>query len=267
MIANTQFRAAQGHVRQAIYNASSATGVDFAYLMNQARVESGFDPGAQAKTSSATGLYQFIEQSWLGVVAKHGDAHGLGWAASAISRGSDGRYRVSDPGKRQAILDLRRDPQAASSMAAEFASDNKAYLEARTGREAEPVDLYLAHFLGAAGAAKFLKARDANPETSAADLFPAAARSNRNVFFERDGTPRSLDAVRNRFAAKFGGAAPLQSLDHAELVSASSDKQAPSIQVSRWPLNQVQGDAGSGRDVKIQARLAYLMLASLGVSS
>lgn len=247
MVANIQFRAAEGHVRQAIYNAASATGVDFAYLMNQARVESGFDPGAQAKTSSATGLYQFIEQSWLGVVAKHGSAHGLGWAASAISRGSDGRYRIADPSMRQAVLDLRRDPQAAASMAAEFAGDNKAYLEARIGREAEPVDLYLAHFLGAGGAAKFLKARDANPDASAAELFPAAARSNRNVFFERDGTARSLDDVRQRFAAKFG--------------SISSPERAP-----QWTMQSVQSEGRPRVEAKAHARLAYLMLASLGVS-
>ena len=64
-------------VHQAIYNAASATGVDFNYLFNQARVESSLNPDARAQTSSATGLYQFIEQSWLGVVAKHGDARRL----------------------------------------------------------------------------------------------------------------------------------------------------------------------------------------------
>jgi hypothetical protein len=254
MVANVQFNAAQGHVRQAIYNAASATGIDFSYLMNQARVESGFDPGAAAKTSSATGLYQFIEQSWLGVVAKHGEAHGLGWAASTISRGSDGRYRIADPTTRKAVLDLRRDPQAAASMAAEFAGDNKAYLEARLGREAEPVDLYLAHFLGASGAAKFLKARDADPYTNAATLFPAAAQSNRNVFFERDGSARSLDAVRARFAAKFGNAAPIPLPRTSEFIAAPIAQQPMTL-------------ATQGIEVKAQARLAYLMLASLGVSA
>lgn len=252
MVATIQFNAAPGHVRQAIFNAASATGIDFAYLMNQARVESGFDPGAQAKTSSATGLYQFIEQSWLGTVNRHGEAHGLGWAASAITRGSDGRYRIADPSMRQAVLDLRRDPQAAASMAAEFAGDNKAYLEARLGRDAEPVDLYLAHFLGAAGAAKFLKARNANPGASAADLFPAAARSNRNVFFEKDGSARSLDAVRQRFAVTFGNATePVEGRSTQSVLPQAQDHRtgAPSSQPAA------------------QARLAYLMLASLGVSA
>jgi Transglycosylase SLT domain len=243
MVSTINGNGAQAHVRQAIYNAASATGVDFGYLVNQARVESGFNPDAQARTSSATGLYQFIEQSWLGVVAKHGDAHGLGWAASAIHRGSDARYRVSDPATRQAILDLRRDPQAAASMAAEFASDNKDYLESRLGHDVAPVDLYLAHFLGAGGATKFLRNFDDNPDANAAALFPAAARSNRAVFYERDGSARSLSNVRARFAAKFEGSVPAQTWSRPLQVAAATNPPTA------------------------QARLAYLMLASLGVSA
>jgi Transglycosylase SLT domain len=243
MVSAINGNGAQAQVRQAIYNAASATGVDFGYLVNQARVESGFNPQAQARTSSATGLYQFIEQSWLGVVAKHGDAHGLGWAASAITRGSDGRYRVADPVTRQAILDLRRDPHAAASMAAAFASDNKDYLEDRLGHDVAPVDLYLAHFLGAGGAAKFLRKFEDNPDADAAALFPAAARSNRAVFYDRAGSARSLSEVRARFAAKFDGAAPTQTWSRPLQVATATNPPTA------------------------QARLAYLMLASLGVSA
>src|SRR3546814_888298 len=77
-------------VTNAIAMASRQTGVDFNYLFNQAKIESGFNPNARASTSSATGLYQFIDQSWLGVVNDHGEKYGLGWAANAISRGSNG---------------------------------------------------------------------------------------------------------------------------------------------------------------------------------
>jgi len=133
----------------AIARAAAATGIGFGYLYSQARIESGLDPAAQATTSSARGLYQFVEQSWLATVAQHGGEHGLGWAAAQIERGSDGRYRIADAAARAAVLDLRNDAQAAASMAAASAADNRDYLSARLGREAEPVDLYLAHFLGA----------------------------------------------------------------------------------------------------------------------
>jgi hypothetical protein len=242
-----------GAVHQAIYSASAATGVDFNYLFNQARVESSLNPDAKARTSSATGLYQFIEQSWLGVVAKHGNEHGLGWAASAITRGSDGRYRVVDPAMRSAILDLRRDPEASAAMAAEFASDNRDHLERRLGHQVESVDLYLAHFLGAGGATKFLRNYEANPDASAAAIFPAAARSNRGVFYNRDGSARSLNEVRNRFAAKFQGASlPVD------------------VPASIWAQKKDNPSTSSGKTglvMTAQARLAYLMLASLGVSA
>ena len=247
-------------VQAAIASAASATGVDFAYLVNQARVESGFNPDARARTSSATGLYQFIEQSWLGTVKAHGDAHGLGWAANAISRGSDGRYRVSDPQTRAAILDLRRDPHAASAMAAEFASDNRDHLEAKLGHAVESVDLYLAHFLGAGGATKFLRGYEASPGQSAAALFPAAARANRGVFYARDGSARSLAEVRDRFAAKFEGTTPAVTpgLTRGPAAFAQWRQEA-------GPRLGGRGD-GTGRTTPTpNVRLAYLMLASLGV--
>lgn len=188
-------------VTAAVRLAAASTGVDFTYLYNQAKVESGLDPDARAKTSSARGLYQFTSATWLDTVRRHGGEHGLGWAAEAVAGGSAAR----DPAMRAAILDLRRDPQAAALMAAAFAGDNAAKLEAGLGRAASPTDLYMAHFLGAAGAIRFLRAHDAAPAAAAADVAPAAAAANRAVFFGRDGGARSLAAVYDRFAAKIAG--------------------------------------------------------------
>ncbi len=244
--------AAGSSIGAAIHQAASRTGVDFSYLLGQARIESGFNPNARARTSSATGLFQFIEQTWLGTVKQHGEKHGLGWAANAVQRGPNGRYQVSDPAMRRAILDLRKDPEAASSMAAEFAADNQSYLENRLGRPMQSVDLYLAHFLGAGGAAKFLKAHDANPDASAAASLPAAARANRWVFFHKNGAPRSFAEIRERFAAKLGGdSAPLPSPAARDLTNVRmAALEAPKADVAR-PSPQY-------------ARLAYLMLAQLG---
>ncbi len=189
-------------VQNAIATASARTGVDFHYLLGQAQVESGMRANARAQTSSATGLYQFVEQSWLGVVKAHGAEHGLGWAADSIQRTSSGRYYVADGASRQAILGLRNDPQAASLMAAEHAADNKAALEGAFGREATGTDLYMAHFLGLGGARQFLAAMQDNPGRSGAAMFPAAARANRSIFFGDGGQPRSLSDIYQRFAAK-----------------------------------------------------------------
>lgn len=193
---------ARADIHTAIATASRKTGVDFNYLLGQAQVESGMRADARARTSSATGLYQFIEQSWLGVVKDHGEKHGLGWAADSIRRTASGRFVVSDPATRQAILSMRSDPETASIMAAEHASDNKDALESALGRDATGTDLYMAHFLGVGGARKFLKAMDADPTRTAADLFPAAARANRSIFYAADGSQRTLGQIYERFAGK-----------------------------------------------------------------
>jgi hypothetical protein len=191
--------AIRADVLAGIQQASASTGIDFSYLMAQANRESSFDPTAQAKSSSAAGLYQFIEQTWLGVVKAHGAEYGRADLADQIAKRSDGRFVVSDPAVRQQILDLRRDPAFAASMAAEHAADNKAKLEDKLGREANGTDLYMAHFLGISGAIKFLRAQAETPDRTGASLFPKAAAANPAVFYTAEGRARSLDEIYARF--------------------------------------------------------------------
>lgn len=210
------------HVLRSIADASRQTGVSFGYLLNQARSESGFNPAARAPTSSASGLYQFTRQTWLATLDAHGAEHGLGWAADAIERLPGGRFAVDDADTQQAILDLRSDPSASAAMAAELASDNGNFLSRELGRHTTATDLALAHFLGAEGAAKFLTAFAANPDASAAPLFPEAAEANRAIFYDPDGAPRSLAAIHARFAAMAGdeaAAPPTSAIVHQQISS------------------------------------------------
>lgn len=189
-------------VVSAIRDASARTGVDFSYLMEQAAAESSFDAKAEASTSSARGLYQFIESTWMRMVKNHGAKHGMGDLAAKI----DENGKVSDPSVKQEILDLRFDPQAASNMAAEFAAENKAFLEKHLGEDFDigATDLYLAHFLGASGATGFLQAMDNNALQTAAHVMPKAAKANYNVFYDKDtGQARTLAGVYEFFEKKF----------------------------------------------------------------
>lgn len=187
---------------QAVRNASARTGVDFSYLMDVARVESNYDADAQASTSSARGMFQFTNQTWLSTLDRHGASHGLSWAADAIGRDSNGRYSVRDAGLKNQILALRDDPAVASTMAASLTADNRAYIEPRIGRSAEAVDLYLAHFLGSGGAVNFLSAMSADPDQPGAPLLPEAASANENIFYGAGGRMRSLTEIRDMFRAK-----------------------------------------------------------------
>ncbi|MEI6557090.1 MAG: hypothetical protein WCO00_01685 [Rhodospirillaceae bacterium] len=192
-------------VEQAIFQASRETGVDFAYLMEKAAVESSFQPDLKATTSSATGLYQFIDSTWLSAMKAHGAEHGLGQYADAIQRRTDGGFTVADPATRKQILDLRKDPKISAVLAAELTKDNKTALESRLGGTVGSTELYLAHFLGASGAGKFLEAMRANPLKAARDVVPEAAASNTPVFYDRQtGQPKTLAQVYDRFAKKFG---------------------------------------------------------------
>jgi len=166
-------------VRAAISRAASRTGVDFNYLMAQARIESGFDPQAQARTSSARGLYQFVDSTWLRTVDKHGAKHGLAWAGDAVT-GS----RITDASLRADVMALRDNPEASALMAAELALDNRDGLRATLGREPDNSELYLAHFLGLGGAQGFLSAVASTPGLPAEQVNPAAARANRSIFFD-----------------------------------------------------------------------------------
>lgn len=198
-----------GGVEAAIRRAAGAVGVDFDFLMRTARRESAMNPSARARTSSAAGLFQFIDQTWLATVKRHGAQHGYGQYADLIHQGADGRWRV-EGSARNVVLDLRFDPQAASTMAAELTASNAAYLRGRTGREPQAGDLYAAHFLGPAGAAKLMEAVDSRPGASAASLFPQAAAANRSIFY-RDGRPATVTEVRANLQRSAGDGAPVTS--------------------------------------------------------
>lgn len=250
-------------VLQSIAAASRQSGVSFDYLLNQAKMESGFNPAAKAPTSSASGLYQFTRQTWLSTIRAHGADHGLGWAADAITRGPGGKLSVRDPALRDSILALRNDPQTASSMAAEFASDNRDYLVQQLGRDPTAGDLALAHFLGAEGASRFLSAAAADPDASAAPLFPEAAAANRSIFYDSAGAPRSLAVIQARFEAKAGGdnvPAPSQATWTTHQQFSTSSRSAPQAQLRDFvPM--------PSRLSLEFAQAAYRRLASMGESA
>ena len=183
-----------------IKSAADATGVNFNYLFKQASVESGFNPNAQAPTSSARGLYQFTKDTWLKVIENHGDQAGLTREASALRSG------MTTPDDRQKILDLRNNPEISARMAAHYALDNARALQAQGVQVKGPTELYLAHFLGSGGAAKFLNGMRENPNAPAASLLPAAAQANKSIFFS-NGAPVTLAAIYERFDRKFNDGA------------------------------------------------------------
>src|SRR3954471_2711306 len=193
-----------------IKQAASTTGTSFEYLLTTPKMESNFNPKAAASTSSARGLYQFIDQTWLGTVKEAGSQLGYGKYADAITRSPSGGYSVADPAARTAIMKLRDNPEAASSMAAVLTQSNSFKLTGKIGRRPTDAELYMAHFMGVGGAGKLIQNAEDNPNASAAQMFPNAAAANQSIFYDRSGSARSVSAVYSVLSSRYAGAANSQ---------------------------------------------------------
>src|SRR5712672_787127 len=200
----------RARIAGAIKQAASTTGTSFEYLLATAKMESNFNPSASASTSSARGLFQFIDQTWLGTVKEAGAQLGYGNYADAITKSSSGSYSVRDPAARGAILKLRDDPDAASSMAAALTQSNSFKLTGKIGRRPTDGELYMAHFMGVGGAARLISNAEDNPNASAARLFPNAAAANRSIFYDRAGRGRSVSEVYSVLTTRYASAANSQ---------------------------------------------------------
>jgi hypothetical protein len=144
--------------------------------------------------------------TWLATMKQYGPALGYGRYADAITADGSGGYFVRDPAMRSEILKLRTDPTANAVMAGAFTKANAAVLSERLGRSPSEGELYIAHFLGAVGAAHLITLAATNPNATAADFFPNAARANASIFYDRSGAARSLAQVRNVLTARYDAA-------------------------------------------------------------
>jgi hypothetical protein len=161
----------RAEVMAALKMAARSTGVGFDYLVKTAQRESNFDPNAKAGTSSATGLFQFTDATWMSMLERYGAKHGVGVEGQS----------------RSTLLALRKDAKLSSVMAGELAGENARILEKKLGRPATSAELYTAHFMGPSDAGRLVQAARANKPGDAADMFPSAALANQNVFRGKDG--------------------------------------------------------------------------------
>jgi hypothetical protein len=227
----------EGGIARHLRQAAEATGISFDYLMRTAKRESGLNPAAKAQSSSATGLFQFIEQTWLGLVKKEGANHGLAAEAEAIQQDRSGRYVVPDDAQRKQILNLRKDPALASTFAGVFTQKNREVLKGQLNREPNPAELYMAHFLGVNGASELIGLAQANPTQSAASAFPDAAAANRSIFFDGKGRARTVREVYARLSNFHGG---------ADAAAATAAAAAQPVQAADVPTQMVMQPGGSG---------------------
>ena len=138
-------------------------------------------PSAQASTSSAKGLYQFIEQTWLATMKQDGAGARL-WplcrrhraVCGRALRGGRSRHACGDHAAAQRSGRQRDDGGRASR-----ATMPSSLVSATSAAQPTEGELYIAHFLGSDGAGKLI-----NGAASA-----AARARRRHVSAGRGGQP------------------------------------------------------------------------------
>ena len=159
-----------------ISRAAQLTGMDATYMLALADKESSFSFRVKAKTSTAVGLYQFLEGTWLEVLNEHAAKHGYGAAADAITVVA-GKPVVTDPAK------------------CEMVKKSRDRLTRERDRALTDGELYLTHLLGSAGASRLLKLVAEKPQESAPKAFQAAAKANKNLFYVAEQKQRKEATV------------------------------------------------------------------------
>ena len=146
------------------------------YLVKLATVESGNNPNAKAKTSSASGLFQFTEGTWKELNNKYK----LG-------------YTLAD----------RFNPEKSKKVAKLLTTENENTLKPILGRELNDGEKYLGHFLGAQGSKELLNTYLKNPNENIGNVVSSGAlKANKSVFLNKDGSQKTVGEVYNWAAKK-----------------------------------------------------------------
>jgi len=143
--------------------------MDFAVLSAFAVIESSLNPKAKAPTSSASGLFQFIEKTWVSLCEMHGKKYGVYTGSLA----------------KETLLDLRFDPELSTEMMGELVRENDVYLTKKLGRPPSVPELYMAHFLGPKQAFDLIQAEKNFPNKLGTEMFPKASKTNTWVFLQK----------------------------------------------------------------------------------
>jgi hypothetical protein len=208
------------------------TGVDPKVLIDMVAIESKFDPQARPFNprtgkylSSAVGLLQFLKGTWADQLRANGSKYGI------------------------AIGTPPTDARANALMGAEFIKSNMNYLKGKVKRDLTETDVYLAHFLGAEGASKFLQ-MDSN--TPAATTMPDEAQANPGVFFDKTGKARTTGEIYEHFTKKMSSQAKQLGVTDSMFtgVQQSTDKKSGIQSSSQGTTGAAPVNSSTATDVK-----------------
>lgn len=226
-------------LKDTILGAAKMAGVDGKLMAVMAAIESGFRSTVKAGTSSATGLYQFIDGTWKTMIRKYGAKYGI------------------DPNT------PATDPRANALMGAEFLKENANALKGVKANLTD-TDMYLAHFLGAGGAKKFLSA---DQNAIAAQVMPKEAAANKSIFYDQSGRPRTFAEVYAEINRRVRSAANTHKVsfdDGSEAIAATGS--APAASSSAAPASTTPQSASTADTINRATSAMPVADATPGVS-
>ena len=235
-------------LRDTILGAAKMVGVDGNMMLTTAAVESDFNPNAQARTSTAKGLYQPLQGTWGEWIGKWGKQYGYTLANTSPT-----------------------DAKANAILAAHYFKENLANLQRSTKRSLGTTDAYMTHFMGPSGAAKFLAAMDANPNAIGSQLFAKPASDNPDLFFE-NGQPLTLQAIYAKIGQRIQAKAKTYGLDVPASVTPTLAAATPATTDSTQAsipgfIPRKAPTVVAGNDATTSPPVRPITTAGLGISS
>ena len=178
---STQYGVNNPKVIEGIIRGANTVGTDPNILFKFAKAESQFNPTANAGTSSAQGLFQFLNKTW--------------------------KYVMQDLGGKQNfnLIGNRNDPYENTVAAGIYLNEiKKVMAPIRKDGNFTLGELYLGHFAGPGTAKKVLQTIDkGNGNNSASTIFTQnQINSNKPVFIKKDGKVRTLSEVVQYLSSK-----------------------------------------------------------------
>ena len=165
------------HLIDTLHNVAHETGVSFELIVIKAMIESNLGKNTIAKHSTARGLFQYIESTWLSLIQRYGEK--IGYASYAEALEYDlitKRYIITseeNSPSRQDILDLRDDQKISTLIKAYQILDEQKTIENYTNGQAPTItDHYIVHMMGLPLAELFFKLKNSN-----STILPARLRN------------------------------------------------------------------------------------------
>lgn len=182
---------------------SRTTGVPTTYARALFAQEGGDNTEAANPRSTARGLTQFIEGTWLQMMREYGPRYGLPQSlANQIEQKPNGAWRARTREAHDQLMELRFSPEWNAVMSGHYANQEHGDMVRRAGRPVSIEETYLAHFMNGDVAGQWVRAVGNQPQTNARAFLRRIYANN----------PRQADAIIEQNPNVFSESATVRSV-------------------------------------------------------